>query len=213
MSMNATAMATAIQVEMGFPSPPSEELIGWSSGLIAGLTAASFSNPPGTIVGICDPGGPLLLGAGTLGVITGMIPATIASDIAEGAGYLGVSSQLSSFCAQIVTHIQTLGLITFEPNSVIGVCTNTPISPGAMIGKASGGKISGLSGSVLAAAIHSTVGYPGVVSGSLTSFCTGMVNYIMDNADFAYPDGQVTGACPPGSGPLSGGTGVQGVIS
>ena len=210
----ASAMADAIRSAMGFPTPVSAQLTGWATGVISEIHNAKVNNIAGTITGVTAPGSPLSAGAGVGGIISAMSPSSMASSVQAAAGYPSVSSQLSTFCAQIVLHIQTMGTVTFAAGHITGTCTNTPLSPGPLVaGAGSGGKIIGLSGSTLASAIHAAVGYPGGVSAPLTNFCTAMVNYIMTNADVSYASGSVTGTCPTGGGPLSNGAGANGTIA
>jgi hypothetical protein len=213
--MVAADMAESIRSSMGFPLPVSTELVGWASGVIGEITSnAKVNNAPGTITGTCPSGGPLSSGAGTGGLISSMSGSDMASLVKSGAGYPSVSSELSTFCSQIVSHIQSLGMVTFASGSITGSCTNTPLSPGPLAaGAGSNGVITGLNGTTLATAIHSSVGYPGSVSTPLINFCTAIVNYIMANAQVTYASGTISGLCPPGGGSLSAGTGVNGTIA
>jgi hypothetical protein len=212
--MVPSAMADSIRSSMGFPTPVSAQLTGWATGIIGELTGHGLvNNATGTITGTCAPGSPLSSGAGAGGLISGLSGSRMATSVEGSAGYPSVSSELSAFCAQIVLHIQTAGIVTFTSGGITGTCTDTPLSPGPLVGGAgSGGKISGLSGSVLASAIHGAAGYPGSVSTPLTNFCTAIVNYIMANASVSYASGSVTGLCPTGGGSLSAGTGVNGTM-
>lgn len=214
--MTGAGLAEAIRIQMGFPLPVSAQLTGWGSGVVTHIQmAALVSNAPGTITGTCPPsGGPLAAGAGAGGLIAGMSGASMASLVQAGAGYPSVSSELSTFCAQIVSHIQTFGIVTFAPGTITGTCTNTPVSPGALsAGAGTNGIISGLDGTVLANAIHAAVGYPGSTSGPLISFCTAIANYIMANGVASYASGTVTGVCPAGGGGLTAGAGAGGTIA
>ena len=212
--MVASAMADAIRSGMGFPLPVSTQLQGWAAGVIAAIQAGQVNNAAGTITGTCPPGGPLTLGTGANGVISGISASSMASQVVSGAGYPFTSSELSTFCTQIVQHIETSGVVVFTSGNVTGVCTNSIVSSGSLTaGTGMNGQITSLSGSTLASLIHSAVGYPGSVSGPLTQFCTAMVDYIMDNAVVSYTSGNVTGSCPAGGGALSGGTGINGTIA
>lgn len=213
--MVPSAMADAIRSAMGFPLPVSAELTGWATGVIGEITGfGKVNNAAGTITGTCAPGSPLSSGAGAGGLISALSGSRMATAVEGDAGYPSVSSELTAFCAQIVLHIQTAGIVSFTSGGITGTCTDTPLSPGPLVGGAgSGGKISGLSGSVLAAAIHGAVGYPGSVSAQLTNFCTAIVNYIQSNAEVSYASGTVTGVCPTGGGSLSGGAGANGTIA
>lgn len=210
----ANDLATAIRTGMGFPTPNSAQLVGWSSGVISHLISAGIVNfAPGTITGSTSPGGSLSSGAGSGGIVSGLSGSAMAPLVASGAGYPGVSSILQIYCNQIAIHIMT-GLVTFDPGNVTGSCTSTPLSPGPLVsGAATNGKLNGLSGPTLANLIHSAVGYPGSTSSKLIQFCTAICNYLMANASVTFLTGTVTGVCPPGGGPLSAGAASGGMFS
>lgn len=213
MAMVGSAMADSIRSSMGFPLPVSHQLTGWASAVVAEIELGKVNNIAGTVTGTAAPG-PLSGGAASGGIISGLSGSRLATAVAAAAGYPSVSSQLTAFCTQIVLHIETLGLVSFASGKITGTCTNTPLSPGPLVGGAgSGGQISGLSGSILAVAIHGAAGYPGSVSGKLTQFCTAIVNYVMANAQVSYASGSVTGVCPTGGGSLSNGAGLNGTIA
>lgn len=208
-------LADFIRTSMGFPTPVSIELTGWATGVIGEITSnARVNNASGTITGSCPPGGSLSGGAGVDGLISSMSSSDMASRVVAAATYPFISARLQTYCDQIVSHIQTFGIVTFASGDITGSCTNTPLSPGSLAGGAGmNGMISGLDGTVLANAIHSAVGYPGTTSVRLTEFSTAIVTYIMNNAQVSYASGNVTGTCPAGGGSLSGGTGVNGTIA
>lgn len=213
MALVGADLAEAIRVEMGFPSPVSTQLVGWGEGVVQHIQSAATVNHA-LVTGDTSPGSPLSNGAAAGGIISGMDGSTMASLVQAGAGYPNVSSELDTFCQQIVSHIQTLGLVEFEAGEITGQCTSTALSPGPLTnGAGTGGEISGLDGSILADAIHSAVGYPGGTSSALVKFCTAITNYIMANAEAIYASGQVTGTCPAGGGPLQGGVAAGGTIS
>ena len=213
MAMTGAGLADKIRSDMGFPTPVSAQLTGWGNGVVNHIQAAALVNHA-LITGTTAPGAPLANGAGVGGIISGMSGATMASLVESGAGYPFTSSQLTTFCTEIVNHIQTLGTVTFASGQITGQCTSTPVSPGPLAnGAGTLGTIVGLNGSTLANAIHSAVGYPGGTSTPLIQFCTAVTDYIMNNADVSYASGTVTGTCPAGGGALSGGVGANGTIA
>lgn len=219
MAMTGAGMAERIRSDMGFPLPVSTQLTGWGTGVVTHIQAAAIvAHAPGTVSGTAPPvGGPLAAGAaaGAPGTnISGMSGSTMASLVQAAAGYPSVSSQLLTFCNEIVSHIETFGQVDFSSGNITGTCTNTLLSPGPLTGGAgSGGVISGLSGSTLASAIHSAVGYPGGVSSQLIAFCSAVVGYIQDNGVAAYAASSVNGTCPAGGGGLIAGVGAGGTIA
>lgn len=212
MAMVSADLADSMRSTMGFPTPVSAQLTGWATAVVNEIQQnGKVNNASGTVTGTCPPGGSLSSGAASGGVISGLDSSRLASAVASAAGYGSVSSVLSTYCSQIVTHVET-GIVTFASGLITGTCSNTPLSPGPFIGSGSGGLISGLSGSTLASLIHSAVGYPGSVSGPLISFCTALCNYIMAQANCSY-SGTCTGIAPAGGGSLSDGTGANGSIA
>lgn len=212
--MTGNGMADSIRTSMGFPTPLSAQLIGWGTAIVEHLqTAGLVNNAPGTVTGTCAPvPGPLLNGAAAGGLIAGLSGSTLANLVKTYAGYPSITSQLQGLCDAIVSHVQTMGIVSFASGNITGVCTNTPLSPGTVTGEGSGGTIAGLSGSVLASSAQGMAGFPSVTP-ELIAFCSGIVNYIMSDASVSYATGTVTGVAPAGGGPMTAGTGVGGTIS
>lgn len=214
MAMTGSGLADFIRSSMGFPTPVSDQLTGWGTGVVTHIqTAGLVNNAPGTIVGITAPGAPLSAGAGIGGLITGLVGPALATSICSNSGgtYPSPTSQLSAFCAQITLHIMAFGIVSFAPGDITGTCTNTPLTPGPLAGGAgANGKISGLSGSALAALVAPAIGQASA-SSELTAFCTAICDYIMNNAVVSYST--VVGVCPPGGGPLAAGAGIGGTIA
>jgi len=216
MAMTGAGMAEAIRVAMGFPLPVSTQLNGWGTGVVGHIQgSATVDHLPGDVTGTCPgSGGALTGGAADDGTIFGMVAATMASAIETAAGYPSVSTELTKFCTEIISHIQGSGVVEFGSGDITGNCTNTALSPGDLEGGAgANGFIKSLDGPTLALAIHNSVGYPGGVSTPLTQFCTAIVDYIGANAVASYSSGNVTGGCPAGGGALEFGGGTNGVIS
>ena len=213
--MTAADMADAIRSAMGFPTPVSAQLQGWAQGVIEEITTSALvNNATGTVSGTAAPvPGPLSAGSASGGLISGMSGSSMASKVANYAGYPSASAELIAFCTEIVSHITSMGTVDFASGNITGICTNTPITPGTLTGAGSGGTISGLSGSTLASAVHGSAGFPGSTSAKLTQFCTALVNYLIANAEVSYSMGSVVGVCTPGGGPISAGTAIGGTIS
>lgn len=206
--MSAPTLANATRSDMGFPLPVSTQLTGWASAVVTEIQTNAKVNHS-VVTGTCPDGGPLANGAASNGLISGLQGPRLATAVAAAAGYPGVSSELTKFSAQIVSHIHILGRVTFASGTITGSCPGGggPLSSGA----GTNGTVVSLSGSTLASAIHSAVGYPGGVSTRLTQFCTALVNHIMTNARVTYASGSVTGSC--GGGTLSSGVGANGTIA
>jgi len=215
MALSGPALADAIRSTMGFPLPVSTYLNGWGNGIVNEITTnAQVSNASGTVTGTAPSiGGPLSAGAATGGTISNLNGSRLASTVASDAGYPFVSGNLSAMCGAIVTHIESVGLVSFSSGNITGTCTNDATHPGTLSGGAgTGGTVSGLNGSTLASAIASAVGYP-FVSSQLINFSTAIVNYIMTNAQVSYASGQVTATCPANGGSISLGAATSGTIA
>ena len=212
--MLPSAMAQSIFEEMEFPGSTDQDLIGWSTGVITHIQTQALVNfAPGLITGTCPPGGPLANGAGSGGLIVGLVPSTMAELVIAGTGYPFVSPLLLIYCTQITTHIMTNGLVSFQSGNINGSCTNSPLTPGALAaGEGINGTISGLDGILLANNIHAAAEYPGTTSDRLKEFCTAMMDYIKNNASVTFLPGTVNGTCPVGGGDLIAGEAVGGTI-
>ncbi len=217
MAMVPATMATLMRDGIGQVLPVTTELTGWATGIITHITTAALvSHTSGTVTGTAPPsGGPLISGTATGGIISGMSGATMAGLVVSSGGAPFLTAQISTICGEIVTHIQTLGLVNFASGGITGTCTNTVLNPGILSGgTGSGGLVSGLSGSVLAAAIVSAdpVSFPSV-SSQLDGFCSGIVDHITAAAIVTYAPGLVTGICSVGGGPLISGAASGGLIA
>jgi len=216
MALIPADLADKIKNDMSFGGATSTQLVGWATGVIDEIQAAAIiNNAAGTITGVCPPsGGPLIAGEGTSGIISGMDGSNMATRVKNEAGYPSVSSQLTTFCTEIVDHIHNSGSVDFASGNITGVCTNTLLTPGVLTaGAGTDGVISGLDGTALATSIHNAIGYPGGVSPKLIEFCTAFTDYVMSEGVCEYVAGGVTGTCPMGGGALLAGTGVSGTIS
>lgn len=213
MAMVVSDLADALKSSLGFGAlATSSQNTGLAKAIIDEMMAALVNHAPGTITGTAPPsGGPLISGAATLGLITGMTPASLAARMIAEMGFASISAEVLQMATAICTHLQTTGTVSFASGNITGSCTNTPVSPGALIGEGTAGQIVGLSGPVLAALI--AVAYGGIVSPQLLSFSTALTDYIMNNAEVTYLTGTVTATCSAGGGPIIAGAGVGGIIT
>lgn len=212
MAMDANALADALRSGLGKPPPTSDETKGLARAIIAEMQQAVVSHPVGMVTGIAPPsGGPLVNGAASNGLIVGMTPPTLAAKMQSEMGKPMITPELLGMATAIVTHFLT-GLVSFGNGKITGICTNTPVNPGSLTGEGMQGQITGLSGSVLAPLMATSMGKPGP-SPELTGLCTELCNYVQNNAEVTYLTGSITGTCSAGGGPISAGTGVGGTIS
>lgn len=157
MATNASQLADEIRVAMAFPAPTSTQLIGWATGVLDELT----SNGMATSRFFAGPH-----------PISGMSASSMATKVADEAGYPGVSDELLDYCEAIVEHIEGDGEVFYT----------APLPPPDADAWFLNGTISGLDGSTLASLIASKVGYPGV-STKLLAKATAIVDHIQDNAE------------------------------
>lgn len=213
MAMNATALATAIRDALGFSDKPvSSQSTGMAAAIVTYLSSSAIINfLPGTITGTAPPsGGPLQDGAGSDGVITGLVGADLASEMKTQMGLPSVTAQLTAEAGAICDEVMN-GTVAFSTGSVTGVCGNTPTSPGPLTGQAAGGQISGISASAMADAMASAMGGP--ATPQLTAMCTAIATHIMGNAVVVVAMPNVTGTCSAGGGPVTLGAAAGGSMS
>ena len=104
--------------------------------------------------------------------ISGIVGVSMAGMVVSCMNYGFISRELNRFCDAIADHVMGSGIVTYE-----GPDTGTPPVDWFL-----GGKISGLSGPVLAGMVVDYVGY-GYVTDRLLIECTVIVKHIMNNAE------------------------------
>jgi len=119
------------------------EIVAMATAISTFISLGAIIFAPGSITGDCTstPGapGPLANGEGVGGTITLGPPATLASNIATAIGQASVSTQLTDFCAALVTYIQDNAEVSYPSGSVTGVC---PMAGGPLtLGAGAGGSI------------------------------------------------------------------------
>lgn len=215
MPLVGSALAAAMAAKLGKPVTP--QLLGWGNGIVLELqTGAIVSHSTGTVIGQSAPGSPLSQGAASGGSISGISGSTMASlVVANSSGtYPVVTPQLLGLCTEIANHIISEASVDFASGNITGNCTNTPLSPGPLVnGAGSNGEISGLDGDSLANDAAFGVPFiPPIATPDLKDFCNAIIDYIMNNANVIYPPNSIIAVCPPGGGPITGGTGTGGKI-
>lgn len=133
-------------------------------------------------------------------------PAPMLAKTASGVDPLAIPKiQLEN--AAIIQYIGT-ALINFS--SVTGNCTNSPSSPGPLTGgAASNGTLVGLTGAGAVGAVSAAIGG----GPDMLKHYDALINYINANAKATYAANSIVGVCPPGGGPLTGGSGIGGTIA
>jgi len=159
MGMNPQQLGSEIQQAMGYPSPPSRQLIGFAQGIIEEL----WQN--GKFTSRNKPSGH---------TISGISPNSMASKIASACGYPGVSSMLVSFSSGVCSHISSNAITTYDSPT-----PTTDLPPSQCW--YNNGKISGLIGPDMASKIAKAMGQS-FVSDKLLAECNAIVKHIMSNA-------------------------------
>lgn len=191
----------------GLPFPPPDMLANYAQGVVAALKAATVSNVPGTISGVCAPGAPLSGGFGAGGIMV-VAPGPMIAKTQPGIHPLGAVNY-SKENAALCTYLST-GIVVFAPGTITGTCTNTAESPGPLSGGVgANGTLTLLNGAACTAAIVAVLGGLGPLPSAIAHY-TALIDYILANAKVAYPS--VTGVCPAGGGALVGAA-TGGIIS
>lgn len=154
MSVNYVTLASEIATAIGHPGNVTTRVTGFAHGILEELTQ----------------NGTATVGAPTGNTISGMTGSSMATKVANYAGYSYVSTQLNKFCKGIVDHIQGSGVVSY-----------TGPTPPAVPIYFLGGTISGLNGTGMASNVVSEVGYP-FTSTELLAMCGAIANHINNNA-------------------------------
>ena len=208
----ASDLADLMKDALGFGDfDTSDENLGFAEAIVEHLQTAVVNHLPGSILGIAPPsGGPLTNGEAV--PVPGNILLVPADLVAGLSAKLGQSTpEIAGIAEAISEHFLTAG-VQFETGDITGTCTNTPASPGALIGEGTGGKIVFLSGPILAAEMADGINQPSV-SPELLELANAIVDYVGDNAEVSYATGTVTGTAPAGGGPIPDGAGTGGTIA
>lgn len=217
MAMVIATLAADIASGVGAPGV-TPEITAWATGIIQEITTnASVANAPGTVNGVAPTsGGPLIAGLATGGVISGMTGSSMADFVVAASGglYPFASPEMICFCNGIVLHIQSSGLVGFAAGTIVGACSNTLVSPGALVGSGVGGTVSGIDGSAMASIIvgNCAAFFPSTTP-QLIGKCSAICNHIKDNAVASYLAGTVVATCSAGGGPIIAGAGTGGKIA
>ena len=210
MPLNPTQLSNDIQNALGGSAAPiTGQISQIAQSICTHLESGILSNAPGTIVGVVPPAaGPLTLGAGTNGLIA-LVAASLVALFETSVG--GSTSQITGF-ANAVTNSLLTSDVVFSVGSITGLTTNVPVppTPGVLIGAGTGGMITALVDTALAAGIAS--GVMGIITPKISAMATAIVNHVMMNAVASYAPGSVTGVAPPTGGPLVAGAGTGGTI-
>lgn len=144
-----------------------------------------------------------------------MVPADLADLIRSDMGFpIPVSRQLKAWATGVITHLQTSGLTSNIPGTVLGIA---PPSPGPLtLGTAIDGTISGLIGNTMASLIVSedTLDYP-FATPELNNMCSGICQHIIAQGIVSFAIGTINGACTntPITPGVFLGVGIDGTIS
>jgi len=191
----------------------SDESIGFARAIIKEFTLKGLVNfAPGGITGVAPPsGGPLINGAGSNGIISGITGPSLASNIVLFAGFPGASAEVLQFAASFTSYVISTGKVAYKPGEVTGICSNTGANPGVLTGEAKGGQVTGITGDGLASLIAPLFG--SFTSEELKAFSNAVIDHIKTNAVITFVTGTVTGTASAGGGPLVAGAATAGRFS
>lgn len=160
MALNATDLADELATAIGQVTT-TPHMIGWAQAVVTEITtngSATSRNIPGP-----HP-------------ISGVTGPSLATLIQINVGYPFVSTVLTAYATAIATHITSLGIVTYT--APVAAPPGIPPSNAWYLN----GTISGMNGTVLAAAIAASVGYP-FVSPQLLAHSIALVLHIQSNAE------------------------------
>ena len=98
MATNDLQLADEIRQAMGFPTPTSTQLLGFAKAILEELTQNGMATFGGSPTGHS---------------ISGMTAASLASKIANYAGYGYVSTELLKYSTGVVNYIQASAIVTY----------------------------------------------------------------------------------------------------
>lgn len=207
MPLNPSKLADEIKAGAGHGDKDTSVVnLQFATAITSFLQTGVVSFLPGTVMGTAPPsGGPLINGSANGGVIV-LIPATFMPFLALAFG--PPTPQVLGMANGMAAHFIT-GMVSFSSGQIVGACSNTPTTPGVLVGTGSGGKISGLSGDGLSKAWALGVGQTSA-SPELKKMSDAIVKHVMDNATVTLS--VVSGVCSAGGGPIVAGAGTGGII-
>lgn len=166
---------------------------------------------PGTVTGTAPPsGGPLTLGTAAGGLITALVP--VAFNTLLVAVFGTATTEIMALATSISGHFTSTGLVSFATGGITGVCSNTIVNPGVLVGAGANGKITVGPGAVLAASMASAMGKPAPTP-QLIAMCSAITDHVNLNAVVTLPAASVSGVCASGGGPVTLGAAVGGIIT
>lgn len=210
MALDKDKIAAAIQDGLGFASETTSGVTEKvAEAIVAHLQTGIVNFLPATITGTAPPsGGPLTGGAGQGGIIT-LVPAAFVPLLINAFGT--ASAEIQNFGTTLSAQFMT-AIVEYQTGSVTGTCSNTPTSPGALIGEAQGGVLSNMQPSSMATAIASAIGQTSA-SDQISSMCEKLVEAIQSDAEVSHLTGTVIATISAGGGPIIAGAATGGTIA
>lgn len=129
--IDGTSMANTIASYQPSYVPASTELIAFCTAIcdhIKNVGIVVFAS--GNITGDCS-GGVLTNGAGTGGVLTALVGATLAADVKANVGYPSVVADLAAFCTALTTYLMGNTVCEYVSGDVTGTYTGAPLLNGS----------------------------------------------------------------------------------
>lgn len=155
-------------------------------------------------------GGPLVDGKAVNGKILGLAGPAIAQIMQLKMGFPSVSAQLLGLANAIAAHMLSNANVVFDPGGIVGVCSNTPTSPGVLTGAGSKGRITGMVPKGLAAAMASSMGGP--PTKELEGTAKAIINHLQSKTEISFASASVVAVCSAGGGPIAAGFAAGGRV-
>lgn len=183
------------------------EMETYAEAIITTLTSATFTHL--VVEGTTANGAPLALGKAENGLFLPPLLAPTWLGVMLSGFPTANPAELLKEATCSTTYLTGASKINFQAGNITGQCTSTPSSPGPLAaGAGSLGTLDELKGSDWSSSCLPPEGDKDLSD----KIFTAITDYITANAEASYLANTVNGVCPPGSGPLTAGTGVGGTI-
>jgi hypothetical protein len=187
------------------------EMTAYAQAIIDTLKSGDISFASGLVTSAATPpGGALVDGAATGGIISNMDPSVWQGIMNAAIPFPGTSVNAEATAA--LAYIESDAIFVFDAGNITGTGTHTGSDPGILAnGAGSGGRITNLTAAGWFAASGGAVGVPSAPLGA--PLYTAIIDYLEANLEVTFADGKVTGTFGSGASPLANGAAVDGKAS